>query len=97
MISDSVEVDALVVMLRRHFEHDATRDDVRLAVRDACKAMHARGVAPQTMLVTLKMAVQSAALDARTIVPQDSLRSVTSDLTPWMIDVCFGPQATWQR
>lgn len=97
MIGDSVEVGALVAMLRRHFEHDATRDDVRLAVRDACMAMHASGVAPQTMLVALKMAVQSAALDACTIVPPDTLRSVTSDLTPWMIDVCFGPRSNWQR
>ncbi|MFI5239505.1 MAG: hypothetical protein ACHQQP_06810, partial [Gemmatimonadales bacterium] len=60
-------------------------------------AMYASGVAPQTMLVTLKLAVQSAALEARTVVARDALRSVTSDLTPWMIDVCFSPATNWQR
>lgn len=97
MTSDSLEVINLVSTLRRHFEHDATRDEVRTAVKDTCMAMHAAGVPPQTMLVALKMAVQSAALDARTIVGRDALRSVTSDLTPWMIDVCFSPASNWQR
>jgi MoxR-like ATPase len=92
MTGDNPDVRPLVVMLRRHFEHDATRDDVRLAVRDACLEMHAAGVAPQTMLVTLKAAVQAAVLDARAAVARDTIRSVTSDLTPWMIDVCFGPK-----
>ena len=96
MIGDNPDVGALVVMLRRHFEHDATRDDVRAAVRDACMEMHAAGTPPQTMLVALKMAVQAAALDAHTIVARDTIRSVTSDLTPWMIDVCFSPRSTWQ-
>ncbi len=97
MISEGPDVGALVTTLRRHFEHDATRDEVRSAVRDACMAMYASGVAPQTMLVTLKLAVQSAALEARTVVARDALRSVTSDLTPWMIDVCFSPATNWQR
>jgi hypothetical protein len=35
------------------------------------------------------MAVQSAALDAHTIVDRDVLRSLTADLTPLMIEVCF--------
>ncbi|MEO7218837.1 MAG: hypothetical protein ABI026_11640 [Gemmatimonadaceae bacterium] len=82
----------LAETLRHHFEHDATRDEVHTAVRDVCMAMHASGVAPQTMLVSLKMAVQAAALDARTIVGPDTIRAVTADLTPWMIDVCFGRQ-----
>lgn len=97
MTSDSPDVSALVATLRRHFEHDATRDEVRSAVQDACMDMHAGGVAPQTMLVTLKTAVQSAALESRTIVSRDALRAVMSDLTPWMIDVCFSPPGRWQR
>jgi hypothetical protein len=44
------------------------------------------------MLVALKSAVQTAALEARTIVSRDTLRSITSELTPWMIGVCFGPR-----
>ncbi|MEO7102309.1 MAG: hypothetical protein ABI311_03150 [Gemmatimonadaceae bacterium] len=96
MIGDDQDVRGLILTLRRHFEHDATREEVRLAVRDACMAMHASGAPPQTMLVTLKMAVQTAALDARTIVARDTIRSVTSDLTPWMIDVCFRPTRNWQ-
>jgi hypothetical protein len=96
MIRESQEITFLVETLRRHFEHDATREEVRVAVTDACIAMHAGGVAPQTMLVSLKMAVQSAALDARTIVGRDTIRSVTSDLTPWMIDVCFSRPRNWQ-
>jgi hypothetical protein len=91
MVSDTPSVDALVAVLRRHFEHGATREEVRTAVREACLAMHARGVPPQTMLVALKTAVDSAALDARTIVGRDALRTITSELTPWMIDVCFSP------
>lgn len=91
MTSDSPEVIALVATLRRHLEHDATRDEVRSAVKEACMTMHADGVPPQTMLVTLKSAVQSAALEARAVVNRDTLRAVTSDLTPWMIDVCFRP------
>lgn len=91
MTSDSPEVIALVATLRRHMEHDATRDEVRAAVKDACMAMYADGVAPQTMLVALKSAVQLAALEARTVVSRDTIRAVTSDLTPWMIDVCFRP------
>ena len=59
-------------------------------------AMHASGVAPQTMLVSLKMAVQAAALDARTIVGRDTIRNVTADMTPWMIDVCFASTGTPQ-
>lgn len=97
MTSDSPDVGTLVSTLRRHFEHDATRDEVRVAVKEACATMNASGVAPQTMLVALKMAVQSAALEARTVVGRDALRSVTSDLTPWMIDVCFNPSDNWQR
>lgn len=96
MLRESREFTILVETLRRHFEHDATRDDVRSAVRGACMTMHASGVAPQTMLVALKMAVQSAALDARTIVGREALRSVTADMTPWMIDVCFSPQGNPQ-
>lgn len=97
MIGENTDVRALVVMLRRHFEHDATREEVRLAVRDACMAMHAAGVPPQTMLVTLKNAVQTAALDAHVTVSRDTIRAITSDLTPWMIDVCFRPTSNWQR
>lgn len=97
MTGDSPDVGNLVSTIRRHFEHDATRDEVRSAVKEACMAMYASGVAPQTMLVTLKMAVQAAALEARTVVGRDALRSVTSDLTPWMIDVCFSPSSNWQR
>jgi len=89
MTSNSREVIALVATLRRHLEHDATRDEVRAAVKDACMSMYAEGVPPQTMLVALKSAVQSAALEARTDVSRDTIRAVTSDLTPWMIDVCF--------
>jgi hypothetical protein len=96
MIRESQEISILVETLRRHFEHDATRDEVRSAVKEACLTMHAGGVAPQTMLVSLKMAVQSAALDARTIVGRDTIRSVTSDLTPWMIDVCFSRTGNWR-
>jgi hypothetical protein len=96
MTSDRAEFGILVSTLRRHFEHDATRDEVRAAVKQACVIMRADGVAPQTMLVTLKTAVQSAALEARTAVGRDTLRTVTSDLTPWMIDVCFS-SASWQR
>lgn len=91
MASEIPDVTALVAVLRRHFEQDATRDEVRVVVHDACMVMHAGGVAPQTMLVTLKDAVQSAALEARTPVSRDALRALTSDLTPWMIDVCFAP------
>ena len=98
MTSDSPDMTALVSILRRHFEHDAMRDEVRAAVHEACMAMKAQGVAaPQTMLVALKSAVQAAALEARTIVNRDALRAVTSDLTPWMIDVCFSPPGPWQR
>ena len=97
MTSDSPDIGTLVSIIRRHFEHDATRDEVRSAVKAACIAMSASGVAPQTMLVTLKMAVQTAALEARTVVGRDALRSVTSDLTPWMIDVCFSPSRNRQR
>jgi len=97
MTSDSRELSTLVHTLRRHFEHDATRDEVRSAVHEACLVMHASGVAPQTMLVRLKTAVQSAALEARTVVSRDALRAVTSDLTPWMIDVCFSSPSGWQR
>jgi hypothetical protein len=91
MTGDNPEVRVLVATIRRHFEQDATRDEVRTAVQTACKAMHDGGVPPQTMLVVIKTAVQSAALDARTPVARDSVRSVTSDLTPWMIEVCFSP------
>jgi MoxR-like ATPase len=91
MTAENPDVTPLVQTLRRHFERDATRDEVRSAVKDACVAMYAAGVAPQTMLVALKAAVHAAALEARTIVHRDDLRSVTSDLTPWMIDVCFSP------
>ncbi len=97
MTSDSPDITYLVSVLRRHFEHDATRDEVRTAVHAACMAMHAEGVPPQTMLVALKSAVQTAALEARTIVNRDALRAVLSDLTPWMIDVCFSPPGPWQR
>jgi len=97
MTSDILEVTSLVSTLRRHFEHDATRDEVRASVKEACMAMHASGVPPQTMLVALKGAVQSAALEARTIVSRDALRAVTSDLTPWMIEVCFSPPGHWAR
>jgi len=89
MASDCPEVIALVSTLRRHLEHDATRDEVRSSVREACLAMRANGVPPQTMLVTLKAAVQTAAFEAHTPVSRDAIRAVTSDLTPWMIDVCF--------
>lgn len=89
MLRESREFTILVETLRRHFEHSASRDDATRAVRDACMAMHASGVEPQTMLVSLKMAVQSAALDAHTIVDRDVLRSLTADLTPLMIEVCF--------
>ncbi|HXF24905.1 MAG TPA: hypothetical protein VN602_10320 [Gemmatimonadaceae bacterium] len=92
MASESPEVIALVATLRRHLEHDATRDEVSFAVKEACIAMQASGMPPQTMLVTLKAAVQTAALEARTPVSRDAIRAVTSDLTPWMIDVCFRPQ-----
>jgi hypothetical protein len=91
MTSDGPEVSALVSTLRRHFEHDATRDEVRLSVQEACAAMHADGVPPQTMLVALKTAVHMASLDARTVVGRDAFRTVTADLTPWMIEVCFRP------
>jgi hypothetical protein len=96
MVTDSPDVTTLVFTLCRHFEHDATRDDVRCAVQNACIAMHAGGVPPQTMLVTLKTAVKSASLDARTIVSRDMLRALTSELTPWMIEVCFGPEERWR-
>lgn len=89
MPSDETQVNALIFTLRRHFEHDATRDEVRFSVQDACSAMHADGVPPQTILVALKAAVHSAALDARTIVGRDVFRNVTAELTPWMIEVCF--------
>jgi MoxR-like ATPase len=89
MTSDTPEVAALVSRLRRFFEHDATRDQVRQAVQDACMDMHAAGVAPQTMLVALKRAVQTAALEARNVVSREDLRAANSDLTPWMIEVCF--------
>jgi hypothetical protein len=92
MASESPEVIALVATLRRHLEHDATRDEVCFAVKEACMAMHATGMPPQTMLVTLKAAVQTAAFEARTPVSRDAIRAVTSDLTPWMIDVCFRPR-----
>jgi hypothetical protein len=92
MTSDNPEMIALVATLRRHLEHDASRDEVRSTVRSACLAMHASGLPPQTMLVTLKAAVHTAALEAHTPVSRDIVRAVTSDLTPWMIDVCFRPQ-----
>ncbi|HWG33575.1 MAG TPA: hypothetical protein VN650_05365 [Gemmatimonadaceae bacterium] len=92
MASESPEVIALIATLRRHLEHDATRDEVSSAVKEACMAMLATGMPPQTMLVTLKAAVQTAAFEARTPVSRDAIRTVTSDLTPWMIDVCFRPQ-----
>jgi hypothetical protein len=92
MTSDSPEMIALVATLRRHLEHDATRDEVRSAVKEACVAMHSNCVPPQTMLVTLKAAVQTAAFEAHSPVSRDAIRAVTSDLTPWMIDVCFRPQ-----
>jgi MoxR-like ATPase len=80
---------ALVSTLRRFFEHDATRNEVRVSVQEACMEMHAAGAAPQTMLVTLKRALQMAALEARIVVSRDDLRAANSDLTPWMIEVCF--------
>jgi hypothetical protein len=92
MASDTPDVTPLVFTLCRHFEHDATRDEVRDAVQNACINMYAGGTPPQTMLVALKSAVQTAALEARTIVSRDTLRSITSELTPWMIGVCFGPR-----
>jgi hypothetical protein len=91
MPSGETQLNALVFTSRRHFEHDATRDEVRFAVQDACAAMHADGVPPQTILVTLKAAVQTAALDARTVVARDAYRNLTAELTPWMIEVCFSP------
>ena len=97
MTSDIPEVIALVATLRHHLEHDGTRDDVRDAVKKACLIMHANGVPPQTMLVTLKLAVQTAALEAHAPVSRDAIRAVTSDLTPWMIDVCFRPQERSHR
>lgn len=97
MDSDIPDVVTLIATLRRHFENDATRDEVRSAVQEACLFMHAAGVPPQTMLVALKAAVQSAALEARTIVSRDALRGMTADLTPWMIDVCFSPPQHRQR
>ncbi len=97
MTSDSPEVIALVATLRRYLEHDATRDEVRFAVKEACMAMYSTGVPPQTMLVTLKSAVQTAAFDAHTPVSRDAIKAVTSDLTPWMIDVCFRPQDRARR
>ena len=96
MTGDGPEVSALVFTLRRHFEHDATRDEVRSSVQEACAAMHADGVPPQTMLVALKAAVHSAALEARTVVGRDVFRTVTADLTPWMIEVCFRPVTHWR-
>jgi hypothetical protein len=97
MTSDSTEMIALVATLRRHLEHDATREEVRAAVTEACVAMQSDGVPPQTMLVALKAAVQAAALEAHSVVSRDAIRSVTSDLTPWMIDVCFRPHERAQR
>jgi hypothetical protein len=97
MASDTPDLNSLVSATRRHFEQTATRAEVRMAVQDACHLMHSAGVPPQTMLVALKTAVQLAALDARTIVSRDALQSVTSDLTPWMIDVCFSPHGNVQR
>jgi hypothetical protein len=97
MVSESPSVTALVSVIRRYFEHDATRDEVRVAVHEVCLVMHSGGIAPQTMLVTLKAAVQTAALEARAPVSRDSLRAVTSDLTPWMIDVCFSPESSIRR
>ncbi len=96
MASDGSDVKALVFTLRRHFEHDATRDEVRSCVQQVCIAMHADGVPPQTMLVALKGAVQSAALDSRTAVGRDVFRKVTAELTPWMIEVCFRPTDRWR-
>ena len=92
MASDQPDVSSLVTVLRRHFEQDATRDEVRISVRDACQAMHDSGVPPQTMLVSLKSAVQAAAQDAHRPVARDALRNLISELTPWMIEVCFDPQ-----
>lgn len=89
MASDSPDVTTLIATLRRHFEHDATRDEARSSVQDVCMAMHAAGIPPQTMLVELKAALQKAAMEARTVVSRDALRGTNSDLTPWMIEVCF--------
>ena len=91
MIGDSQEVRTLVATLRRHFEQEATRAEVRAAVHDACLSMHGADVPPQTMLITLKAAVQSAASDSSVAVSRELLRATNSDLTPWMIDVCFRP------
>lgn len=92
MSSKHPGVDSLVGVLRRHFERDATRNEVRASVRDVCSEMHEAGVPPQTMLVALKAAVQTAAQEARAPVARDELRLLMSDLTPWMIEVCFDPQ-----
>ena len=89
MTSDIPGVAALVSTVRRFFEHDATRDEVRVSVQDVCMDMYAAGVAPQTMLVALKLAVRTAALEARSVVSREDLRAANSDLTPWMIEVCF--------
>ena len=97
MRPDSQDVRTLVATLRRHFEQGATRADVRAAVHDACLSMHGAGVPPQTMLVVLKAAVQSAASDSSVIVSRELLRSTNSDLTPWMIDVCFSPASQQAR
>ena len=92
MTTDPPEITALVTVLRRHFEQDATRDEVRASVREVCAAMHEAGVPPQTMLVSLKSAVQSAAQEAHRPVARDALRNLVSELTPWMIEVCFDPK-----
>lgn len=97
MASENRDVTALVAVLRRHFEQDATRDEVRMIVHETCMVMHAGGVAPQTMLVALKGAVQAAALEAHAPVSRDALRALTSDLTPWMIDACFAPPGSIKR
>ncbi len=97
MTSDSPDVIALVARLRSHLELGASREEVRDAVKQACKTMHADGVPPQTMLVTLKTAVQAAAMEARVDVSREMVRAVTSDLTPWMIDVCFRQPSAVRR
>ncbi len=97
MERDQADVASLILVLRRHFEQDATRDDVRASVRESCNRMHDRGVPPQTMLVALKAAVQNAALDARTPVSREAFRGLISELTPWMIDVCFAPRSPQAR
>lgn len=92
MTTDLPDVSPLIAVLRRHFDHDATRDEVRASVREVCTAMHDAGIPPQTMLVALKSSVQAAAQDAHRPVARDELRDLISELTPWMIEVCFDPR-----